>query len=278
MWNYFLHELNTKRGAIIGWSLGMAGFVLLYTGLYPSFVDTIPDFDELLQLPIYQALGISTMSSFPGWLSSTVLNFLPLIVGIFALIAGTGTLVGEEERGTLENIASLPMARWQIVTSKFLAILISLLAVLFITAAVTLAVTAWVKTQVEVEIDLISIPPAILSALPLLALFAAAAMFFGAFLPTRGPASGLAIALLISSYLSNNLFGQIESLKDYQFLSPFYYFNASATAFTQGPAVSDILVLTALTLIFFLLAFISFQRRDLMVHAWFWQRPRITAT
>lgn len=275
MIDYLVYEIKSKRGAILGWSLGMGGFVLLYVGLYPSFVDQIPDFESLLDLPIYQAMGISTMSTYAGWVSSTVLNFLPIILGVQALIAGTKALAGEEERGTLENIATLPLARWQIVVSKFVAILVISLAILLITIAVTLGVTAWVETQVTIDLEYWNLLWSVAAAFPLLSFLVAAAMFLGAFLPTRGAASGLSIVLLIGSYLANNLFGQIESLQDFQQLSPFYYFNSSASALTEGPAGSDILVLSALTLVFLLLAIISFQRRDLMVHAWFWQRPRV---
>ena len=274
MANYLLFEIKNKRGSIIGWSLGMAGFVLLYVGLYPSFIEQIPDFEGLLDLPIYQALGVSSMSTYAGWVSSTVLNFMPIILGVHALISGTGALAGEEERGTLENIAALPLARWQIVVSKFLAILFSLALILLLTAGVTLGVTAWVESQIAIELDYGSIFLAIVAALPLLAFLAAAALFLGAFLATRSAASGLSIALLISSYLTNNLFGQIESLKDFKFLSPFHYFDATETAFTQGPAAGDLLTLSGLTIALLLLAIISFQRRDLMVHAWFWRRPR----
>ncbi|MDF1500096.1 MAG: ABC transporter permease subunit [Anaerolineales bacterium] len=274
MWSFFLHELRSKRGALLGWSLGMCGFVLLYVGLYPSFAEQVPGFKDLLDLPIYQALGVSTMSTFPGWLSSTVLNFMPIIVGVYALIAGTGTLAGEEERGTLENIVALPLSRWQIVTSKFLAILVTLTGILVLTALVTLSVTAWVKTQIDVNLVYGAIWWAIIAALPLLGSLAAAALLLGAFLPTRGAASGVSIFMLIASYLSNNLFGQIENLRNYRFLSPFYYFNSSATAFTEGVAWGDVAALLALTLVLFALALLSFQRRDLMTHRWFWDRPR----
>lgn len=271
---FFIHEVKARAGSIMGWGLGMAGFVLLYVGLYPSFVDQVPNFEELLELPIYQALGITTMTTYSGWVSSTVLNFLPIIVGVFALIAGTATLAGEEEAGTLENIVTLPLARWQIAASKYLAILVILLGILLVTALVAMGVTVWVTTQVEIDVSQSQILVAILAAFPLLSLLAAAALFLGTFLPTRAAANGVSIALLIASYLSNNLFGQIENLERYRFVSPFYYYDSSATAFSEGPAAADILTLSLLALLFFALAALSFERRDLTTHAWFWQRPR----
>lgn len=275
MWQYFLFELKNKRKAIFGWGLGMIAFGLIYVGLYPSFYEQVVNFQDLLDIPIYQAMGITNMSTFSGWMSSTVLNFLPIIVGIYALTAGTGTLAGEEEKGTLENIAALPLARWQIVTAKFLAILLALLGVLIFTAVGILAITAWVATQVDIEVSYQGIFGAILAAFPLLAFLAAVSLWLGAFLPTRAAAGGVATVILIASYLSNNLFGQIEALRDYRFLSPFYYFNASETAIHEGVAAGDVLTLLALALLFFGLALLSFERRNLLTQAWFWQRSRV---
>lgn len=275
MWQYFLYELKAKRGAIIGWGLGMTAFALVYVGLYPSFADQVSMFEEFLDIPIYQAMGITTMSTYGGWMGSTVLNFLPIIVGIYALTAGTGTLAGEEERGTLENIATLPLARWQIVASKFLSILVALLGILLFTAVTVVAITAWVVTQVDIEVNYAGIFGAVISAFPLLAFLAAMALWLGAFLPTRAAAGGMATVVLIASYLTNNLFGQIENLRDYRFLSPFYYYNASETAINEGVAAGDVLTLLALAALFFGLALLSFQRRNLMTYAWFWQRQRV---
>jgi ABC-2 type transport system permease protein len=275
MWQYFLYELKSKRGSMIGWGLGITVFGLIYVGLYPSFEDQVSLFEEFLDIPIYQAMGITTMSTFAGWMASTVLNFLPIIIGIYALITGTGTLAGEEERGTLENIAALPLARWQIVTSKFLSILLALLGILLVSSLGILAITAWVRSQVAVEVGTTAIFWAVMSAFPLLAFLSTVALWLGAFMPTRAAAGGVATVVLIASYLSNNLFGQIEILRDYRIYSPFYYYNATETAFTEGVVVGDVLVLAALASLFFGLALLSFQRRNLMTYAWFWQRSRI---
>jgi hypothetical protein len=79
---------------------------------------------------------------------------------------------------------------------------------------------------------------------------------------------------LVGSYLGHNLFGLLESLADYRWVFPFNYFDKTPGLFENGPQISDLAVLFGAALVFLLLAVISFNRRNLMTGAWFWQRPR----
>ena len=106
----------------------------LYVGIYPEFADQMAGFEDLMDLAIYQAMGIS-MGGFEEYVASTVTNLVPVIVAIYAVINGTGTLAGEEDNGRLELIAALPIPRWQIVAVKAIALGIALFLILAIVAA-----------------------------------------------------------------------------------------------------------------------------------------------
>lgn len=82
------------------------------------------NFQEMMDLAFYQALGIS-MASFEAYAASTITNLIPVILAIYAVINGTGTLAGEEDDGRLETIVALPIPRWQIVTVKALAMVLA---------------------------------------------------------------------------------------------------------------------------------------------------------
>jgi ABC-2 type transport system permease protein len=45
----------------------------------------------------------------------------------------------------------------------------------------------------------------------------------------------------------------------------------------NGPQTSDVLILLGVSLVAFLLAVVFFQRRDITVGAWPWQRGKIPA-
>ena len=58
MLRLLLQELRFRRNGIIGWGIGLCFFPVIYVGLYPSFADQMAGFQEILDLPIYQAMGI----------------------------------------------------------------------------------------------------------------------------------------------------------------------------------------------------------------------------
>lgn len=123
--------LSPQRDNWLG--IALCFFPVVYVGLYPSFADQMASFQSILDLPIYQAMGIS-MNSFESYMASTVTNLVPVILCIYAVMNGTGTLAGEEDDGLLELIVTLPIHRWQIVAVKAVALGLALLGILAIVA------------------------------------------------------------------------------------------------------------------------------------------------
>jgi uncharacterized membrane protein YbhN (UPF0104 family) len=93
--------------------------------------------------------------------------------------------------------------------------------------------------------------------------------------PSRRTASMLATVLVLVSYLGSNLTGMVSSLESIEKLFLFHFYEATAEAFTEGQQVGNVLVLLAVALVAFGLAVFFFQRRNLTVGAWPWQRGRI---
>lgn len=272
MLNLLKREIMSRRNAILGWGIGLALFATMYIGIYPEMADEMQLMD-LEDISFYQAMGVE-LGSLEGYLSSTVVQFMTIILGIYAVLAGTGTLAGEEDSGTLELIAAAPLARWQIVGVKAIALGIVLLLILIIAGAG--AVGVFSAIDVETEITAADLFLAILSSWPITFAFAMLSFFLGAYLPSRRVAAMTATVLFITSYFAEGLLGMISSLEKFQPLSLFYYFDSSPTIFTEGPAMGDVGLLLGVALLFFVLALLSFQRRNITVGAWPWQRARVT--
>lgn len=272
----FLQELRFRRNGIIGWGLGLCFFPIVYVGLFPSFADQLANFQEMLDLPLYQALGIS-MATFEGYAASTVTNLVPVILAIYAVSVGTGTLAGEEDDGRLETIVALPIPRWQIVAVKALALALSLALILAITSAGAGLTLAAISSQVDTTVTPLGIFWSLMAAWPLVLAFAMISLLLGAFSPGRRIATILATVIIVASFLGNNLAGMITSLERIKGLFLFNYFEASADALINGQQPADLLALILVALAAFGLAVFFFQRRDITVGAWPWQRGRISA-
>jgi ABC-2 type transport system permease protein len=274
MLRLLLQELRFRRGAIIGWGLGLCFFPVVYVGLYPSFAEQMSTFQEMMDLAIYQALGIS-MASFEGYMASTVTNLIPVILAIYAVMNGTGTLAGEEDSGRLEMVVALPIPRWQIVAVKAVALGVTLLLILAISAGGAALTLLTILGQVETNVTVADVFLALLSAWPLAMAFGMISLFLGAFCPSRRVAAMLATIVVIASYLGSNLTGMITSLQSIEKLFLFHFYEATAGALENGQQLSNVLVLLSVALAAFGIAVFFFQKRNLTVGAWPWQRGRI---
>ena len=271
-----LQELRFRRNGIIGWGLGVSMLPLMYLSIYPQFAEQMGAFEELMDLAIYQAMGIS-MADFEGYAASTVINIAPVIVGIYAILNSTGTLAGEEDDGRLELIVTLPVPRWQIVATKAIATGIALFLILLIVGLISAGTMAVFLSEIETAVTPVGFLIGILSAWPLVMATATIGFFFGAVAPSRRIAALLTTAVFMVSYFGNNLAGLVTSLETIQPFFPHYYFDATAEVLINGPQAGDVLILLAVALIFFLLAVLFFQWRNLTVHAWPWQRGKLPA-
>ena len=266
-------ELKFRRNAIIGWSIGLCFFPLVYIAIYPSMADEMA---SLADLEIYQAMGMN-LGTFPDWVGSILVIFMPLIAAIYALINGTGTLAGEEEDGRLEMIVTLPLPRWQIVTAKAVALTISSFIIFLVVAGVSAAVFLAIEGQIDTELTALDLFTAVLYAWPLVFAMGMLSLFLAAFMPTRRLALTIAMAILLVSYFGSNLAASTAVLEPFEPFFLFTYLDAAGSAVVAGQQASDMLILLGVGLVAYTLAIFFFQRRNLTVGSWPWQRASIQA-
>ena len=162
--NVLLKSLRDQRRALLWWGIGLVILAAFTMAFYPSFADA-PEFDKLLEeMPEWLAKSfagdVSDLSSPEGYLNSNLfVLFLPLLFMIFAIAQGSGTIAGEEDRGTLELLLSNPLARWRVVAEKIGAMAIATLVLAFAfwlalaigAAAVGMEISIGLMAQVEVS-------------------------------------------------------------------------------------------------------------------------------
>jgi ABC-2 type transport system permease protein len=266
-------ELKFRRNGIIGWGIGLCWLPLVYIGIYPSVAEEMAG---LADLEIYQAMGIS-INTFEDWIGSILFLFVPLLLSVYALINGTGTLAGEEEDGRLEMIVTLPLERWQIVTAKAVALSIATFLILLIVSLVSAVVFLSIESQIETEVMALEITTAMLATWPLVFAMAMLSLFLAAFSSRRRVAAMIATAVLLIGYFGSNLASQVSSLEALEPLFLFTYLDSSRNGLIEGQQTGDVLVLLGVGLVSFALAVYFFIQRNLTVGAWPWQRAQINS-
>jgi ABC-2 type transport system permease protein len=270
--NLFWHELRSRFGTILGWGIGLALFGAMNIGVWP---DVGEQMGSLADLAVLQAIGFD-LGSFTGFVASAVIGYIPLILGIYAIIASTGTLAGEEDDGTLELIVAAPLSRWQIVTVKAVALQIAAFLMIVIAGLGNVLTLEAIRGLIEVDVTSAEFFVVTLSAWPITGAFIMMGLFLGAFLPSRRTAALTMTLIFIASYFGLLLVRFAETLQPFEVLSLFNYFDFTATAFTEGPQAQDVGILLGVALVFFVLALLSFRRRNVTVGAWPWQRARVS--
>jgi ABC-2 type transport system permease protein len=265
------HELRLRRRSIPGWTLALSFFSVIYMIIYTALPSEVREFNPQT-LALLKSLGVQTLATFEGFIHGTEFNVLPLIAGLFGVSLGIGALVGEEDDGTLELLAALPISRAQLILAKTAALAIA--AFIALIAAGLAAMGVFTMLKIDTSATALSLFRVILSTWLIAFVFLALSLFLGAYLPNRGAALAGAMGVLLVSFFGENLAGMAPVLDPYRPFFPFSYFKRIVEMLTGGIAWKDIWILLSMGIGFLVLAVFSFQRRNLTVGAWPWQRPK----
>ena len=261
--NLLLKTLRDQRIPVLAYGLGLGALALLIMAIYPTFAEAGADLEAAMEnLPdAYKAFtgGVLSLTEFEGYLVSQYLIILPLILAIFAIIEGTGALRGEEERGTMDTLLSLPLARSQVVLQKAIATLVSLALVLVI-IGVVLWVSAGFVEGAALAFDRLAV--VMLNTFGMGALFYCFSLFLSALLPSRRLAGVIGAVFAVGAYFFDAMTGIVEGLYDYRYVGPFNYFDPLAIL-KEDLAFQDSGVLLGASLVFLAAAVLIFRRRDI---------------
>lgn len=261
----FDYALSRLRGQILAWSLGL---FLLGWPILAAYNVVQQQQDKIAEIvksfgPLISAMGGDPehLAKPANYLSMRYFAYLPLILGIYALLAGSGLVVGDEEKGTLDLILAHPVSRTALFLGRFLAFLVALLVIL---AVAWLGLVVWMtgtKLQGRVSWHALLLP--FLSLLALLLFFYSLAVLLSLVLPSRRLAATVTGMFLVASFFLTMLARINPNLHVIAWLSPLHYYQS-------GEALSGLDVkcfggLLAAAGIFTGLAWRLFEHRDIRV-------------
>ena len=121
------YSLIRLRWQILGWGLGIASLGLIIVGFYDTFMEQQEDFLRMVESypPEFLAFfggDVATLATPEGFLGMYGFSMLPVIVGIFAVLAGSGLIASDEEGGQLDLILAHPPSRTAFFFARFIAL------------------------------------------------------------------------------------------------------------------------------------------------------------
>src|SRR5215831_3100488 len=256
----FLRTLRSYRVAIAGWGIGMGLVVLQPLAAASTVVGTAAGRASLTQVASAFAfnaapVALGTVAGYATW----KVGVFMLIMAVWPLLAASRTLRGEEERGSLDVLLSVPRPRACVALEKLAAMWTALLAM-----AAMIGLIVFVGSR--------SFNPgfglgdALLFGLDLAlvcAVFGGLALLISQFTLDRRQAAGGTGALLLVFVVLDSVHRLFPGTDWVSRLSPVYYYNLSKPLVTSyGTNPGAMVVLLVLSLVLGGVGVWLFTRRD----------------
>ena len=259
----FRDMLLRLRGQIIGWGLALAALALLVASLYDAALQMRAQLEQLLDtLPSELMLfvgGVDRVFSPAGFLDTRYFSMLPLLLGVFAVIIGSGLIAADEENGTLDLILAHPVRRFELIIGRWLAFCVALLGILamawlglIIATTFTLVKFSWIDMALP-----------FVSLFGILIWFGGLALLLSLILPSRRLAASLTGLILAASYFITTFARISPNLNGLARWSSFTYYQGGGAL--EGFNTGDFVGLLFMSIVFVAIATWLFQRRNIRI-------------
>jgi ABC-2 type transport system permease protein len=258
----FAKTLRDQRKALVWWTVGFVGTVLLYSAFWPNVRDNASQLTKYMKhMPEFMRnlVGGVDFTTPEGYIQSEVFSFLgPILLLVYAIGAGSRAIAGEEEAGSLDLLLSAPVGRRRVVLDKFWAMLA---ATFWLALAMWIALLAF-GPAFDLRPGLEGFTAASLNLFLLALAFGAVALAVGAATGSKGLAVGVPSGVALITFILNTLAPSVHWLEPYRVLSPFYYYSGG-DPILNGLDPLHAVVLGAITVVALASALWAFERRDL---------------
>ncbi len=259
----FTSTLRQFRGQIISWGLALFLLSLMLVPFYESITGNqsqLLGYLESFPEEFTAFFGDFTSMGTPqGYLDIEYFSYMPLLIGIFAVLAGSGLIAADEEAGRLDLIAAQPLSRTRFFVSRVLA---------FISASIVIVFFGWLGMVLLLGKSGMDLTPAqlVLPFIPVLAyifIFAALALVLSMLMPSRKLAASVSGLLLVADFFIQGFSNLITDLEPIARFMPSHYFQGGYAM--DGLDLGPVLALSGLALALALLALWRYRVRDLRV-------------
>lgn len=262
MWITIRYTFKSLRGQILGWGLGLACFGLLIVAMFDMISAQQDKLQQMIASypPEFLAFfggDANSLVTPEGYLGMYAFSMLPLIVGIFAVIAGTGLIVSDEEHGRLDLIIAHPVGRCAFFFGRFLGLAGASLAILglgWLGFCLLLGGSDLGFSWAEMAIPFISLLAQTL-------IYISLGLLLSMFLPSRSLAAMVTGVVMVASYFISSMSFTDERLEAVAKLLPYHYFQTVLSF--QKLNLTWLFTLLGISALMLAVAWLRFLRRDI---------------
>lgn len=262
MWfsSIYRKTLREYRVAMLGWGAGMGLLLYAVLAAVPSLITTPQARASVVSLAgsfawLAEPIAVDTPGGYATWKYGLTI----LLLAIWPLLACSRLLRGEEERGSLDVLLSLPRGRGRVALEKLAAVWTALLGMGLLIGLLAFAGGKSVHAEFGLgDALLFGLNVALICGVT-----GSIALFLSQFTQERGTAAGTTGGLLLVFIVVDMVHRVIPGAEWLSRLSPIYYYNLSKPLIpSYGVNPGAMLVLLALSILLSGAAIGLFVRRD----------------
>ncbi|NDJ79168.1 MAG: ABC transporter permease subunit [Chloroflexi bacterium] len=263
-------SLRDSRGLHLWLVIGLGAYTLLIMSFYPTIVEQSEEIDKLIDsmpdqfIAMFVGDDLTDISvSDPGiFLNGRFVIWTMLILGAVGINQAFSAVTNAERDGTLDFMLSLPVSRRSYLVGRMINTAITMLIVLT-SSLLILLLAREIWPEFDIAVDKLAL--AVYGMFLVVIVIAAVAYLLAALLPaSRNFGGAMAYLFMMGSYLVYSLSETVEGLDKVQPFLIFHYYNASRVV-RDGAEVGNWLLLAALALVCFGVAWWAIDRKDLAV-------------
>ncbi|WP_338751350.1 ABC transporter permease [Janibacter alittae] len=248
-------ELNDRRTPIAAISAVLVVFAFFVVGISSGLQSTISDLTDAMPEAVTAFIPVGP----GGYVVGELFNLMaPLALIAYAVMTGAALIAGEEQAGTMAVLSAQPVSRRSMLAQKALGLAVTLAAITLVFAVAVALSAAFFDIE---GLTATNIAAACLHLYLLALLFGAVALATGSLTGNPGLASGVGGGLAVAAWVANSML-PVADLDDWARISPWHYYVGSEPL-ANGLDATHLLVLALLTALALVVAFVSFDRRDL---------------
>jgi ABC-2 type transport system permease protein len=258
---------SLRAALVVG---GVASLFMLGTGvpygaspefstveLRKAFIAGLTVLPPALRGLLGEPINLETMGGFLSW---RVGNFLPVVLGLWPVIALSGTLAGEAAKGSLDLLASTPQSRRTIALEKLAGHVTAVILAMLLLAATIWAVGAFFAALPGDEIP-VSAALGQVTLYGLMMLFVGGVAFVTAPFVGRTRAAALGLLVLFGSYLVES-YASLSDVLDALSRLSFFEWTAGHRPLAGVTDWTSVAILAVLVIVLFAFGTVAFARRD----------------
>jgi ABC-2 type transport system permease protein len=262
LWTSLRYTYLNIRWQVVGWGFGLALYGLMIVPMYESMSAQSDRFQQMIagyppEFLAFFGADVNSPLTPAGFLGMYAFSMLPIIVGIFAVITGSGLIVSDEEHGRLDLIIAHPVGRPAFFWGRALGLLVATLSIMIL---------GWLgfnlllgRSSLGFTWGQMAIP--FLTLLVQVLVFTALALMLSLLLPSRNLAAMISGALLVISYVISSMSFMDPKLEMVSRALPYHYYQTVMRI--QELNFTWLLALLGISAAMILLAFARFTRRDI---------------